>query len=147
LERSLASRTPRDAAYERAFRWLASHTPNGDVVAYDQNLEMMPWSYVDHQVGFLFGQPPISGSAVADYTQRWAAWNWLVDNPGARPAGCLVNRFRVDYVAFSSDRLANFPMHYDPTRLTDDTHLALTYQTGPIVIYRVTGTGRACSAT
>ena len=94
----LARRAPVGASYARTFAWLARSTPPGGVAAYDRHLEMMTWSWADAGVRPLFGIPPLRDEDRADYAQRFRAWDWLVANPGAAPAGCLVRRYGVRYV-------------------------------------------------
>ena len=94
LRADLARRAPVGASYARTFAWLARSTPPGGVAAYDRHLEMMTWSWADDGVRPLFGIPPLREEDRADYEQRFRAWDWLVANPGAAPAGCLVRRLR-----------------------------------------------------
>jgi hypothetical protein len=138
---------PHGASYQRAYAWLADHTARGKVVAYDQNLEMITWSYVDKNVGYLFGELPASASAKRDYDLRWQAWNWLVDNPGAAPAGCQVTRFGVEYVVTGGPRVPNFKVDYSRARLARSPRVDLVHRDGTIMIYRVNATGTACATT
>lgn len=147
LASDLAARTPQGSSYERASMWLAEHLPRPGVAAYDQNLDMVTWSYVDDQVGFLFGEPPVTGAQATDYDLRWQVWNWLVDNPGAVPAGCLVNRYHVQFVVIGEPHVPNFPAHYVPARVIASPRLDLVHVDGKIKIYKVNETGRACATT
>lgn len=137
VARDMAARTPHGGSYPAAFRWLAQHTDRGRVVAYSQNKEMITWSYVDDHVPYLFGLPPVSDAAARGYADRWVAWDWLVDNSGARPADCLVSRFGIEYVVVGGARIPNFPVGYRPSRLAHSPRLALVHQEGTIKIYKV----------
>lgn len=147
IAKDMTARTPHGSSYPAAFRWLAQHTAPGHVVAYAQNINMITWSYVDDNVGYLFGMPPVSTVATKGYGDRWAAWNWLVDNPGAHPADCLVSRYGIQYVVVGGDRVPNFPLTYRPALLAHSPRLALAHRDGSIKIYRVNATGTVCPAT
>jgi hypothetical protein len=98
LVNNLAERTPVGSAYPEVFEWLAQHTPAGKVVAYDRHKEFMTWSYADYGVAELFGIPPLAKENLPNYSDRWQAWLWLVNGPGAKPAGCLVRKYRIEFV-------------------------------------------------
>ncbi|NBE84531.1 DUF6541 family protein [Micromonospora rubida] len=139
------SRAPVGESYVQTFEWLAENTPPGATVAYDRHAEFMSWSYADYGVPLLFGIPPLPGLPKENYDQRWAAWNWLVDNKEADPAGCEVRRFDVGYVVVGSRRVpGTWARHYDRDRMAASGKLALAQEFGAIRIYRVTDAGRAC---
>jgi hypothetical protein len=146
LHAAFARRTPVGASYPRTFAWLARSTAPGSVVAYDRHLEMMTWSYVDEGVRPLFGIPPLREKDRGDYAQRLRAWDWLVDNEGAPPAGCLVRHFAVQYVVVGDARVPGWPVHYNGRRLADSPRLHLVHRDGGIRVYAVNAAGRACSA-
>ncbi|MEU6207942.1 DUF6541 family protein [Micromonospora musae] len=141
-------RAPVGENYVRAYEWLAENTPPGKVVAYDRHRQFMTWSYVDYGVPVLFGLPPLPVFDVQNYDRRWAAWNWLVDNEAAPPAGCDVNRFGIEYVVVGGGRYmpGGWERHYTPTRLEASDRVTLAQRFGKIDIYRVTDRGRACTA-
>jgi hypothetical protein len=147
IARDMAARTPHGPSYTAAARWLAKHTAPGHVVSYAQNLEMLTWSYVDEKVPYLFGLPPVSKVGSHGYDDRWNAWYWLVDNPGAVPAGCLVNRFGVEYVVVGGPRVPNFPMTYQRALVAHSPRVDLVHRFGSIKIYKVNATGTACTTT
>ena len=147
IARDMSARTPHGPQYPATFRWLAQHIAPGHVVAYAQNLEMITWSYVDDDVGYLFGLPPVSKAAGTEYAGRWAAWDWLVGRPGARPAGCLVKRFGVEYVVAGGSRVPGFPVTYSAAELSHSPRVDLVHREGSIRIYQVNAAGTACPAT
>jgi len=146
LHAAFARRTPVGASYPRTFAWLARSTAPGSVVAYDRHLEMMTWSYADDGVRPLFGIPPLRDEDRVDYDERLRAWDWLVDNRGAPPAGCLVRRFGVQYVVVGDARVPGWPAHYSRRRLADSPRLDLVHRDGGIRVYAVNAAGRACPA-
>ncbi|MEH0936250.1 DUF6541 family protein [Micromonospora psammae] len=139
-------RAPVGAQYTDTYRWLAANTPVGKVVAYDRHRQFMTWSYVDHDAPALFGVPPLPTFDLDNYKRRWAAWHWLVNNPEARPAGCEVARFGVEYVVVGGGRAmpGGWQQHYSQARLDATDRVRLVQQFDRIRIYRVTETGRAC---
>ena len=107
---------------------------------------MMTWSYADDGVRPLFGIPPLRDEDRVDYDQRFRAWDWLVDNKGAPPAGCLVRRFAVQYVVVGDARVPGWPAHYSDRRLADSPRLDLVHRDGGLRVYAVNAAGRACPA-
>jgi hypothetical protein len=146
LRLTLAARAPQSASYERVYSWLAQHTPKGDVVAYDRHLEYMTWSFADHGVGTLFGMTPAVGISTLNYDQRWQAFNWLVDDVGAPPAGCEVQRFRIAYLAVGGPRVPGWGAHYSRVRIAKSPNLQLVHTDGLLRVYKVTPRGAACSS-
>jgi hypothetical protein len=145
IRAELKSRSPVGQSYPHAFEWLAEHTPPGKVVAYDRHREFMTWSYADYKVPLLFGIPPLVGLDTANYVERWDAWNWLVDNEGAKPAGCAVRRFGVEYLIVGRQNMPGaWETHYKRGRLEKSDRIELVHQVSKIKIYRVTDRGRAC---
>jgi hypothetical protein len=146
LRDDLARRTPSAEAYPRVFRWLQQHTRPGDVVAGDSNREFVPWVYIDYGVPVLVGQVPHTEPASAqNYRNRWLAWNWLVNRPRAKPAGCLVQHFGVRYVVTSRTHVpGNWAKRYTATRLRESPNLVAVHRDGPVTVWEVTGAGRAC---
>lgn len=150
LRTEMTARAPQGDAYPAAFRWLQENVPPGTTVAYDRHREFMTWSYADYDVPLLFGIPPLPGLPTENYRKRWDAWNWLVDNKGATPAGCEVRRFHIGYVAIGARKIqipGAWDERYQPKRLAASDRLALAHQVGDIQIYRVTDAGRACPTT
>jgi hypothetical protein len=146
LRADLARRAPVGASYARTFAWLARSTPPGGVAAYDRHLEMMTWSWADDGVRPLFGIPPLREEDRADYGRRFRAWDWLVANPGAAPAGCLVRDYGVRYVVVGSARVPGWPAHYSRRRLAASPRVDLVHRDGGIRVYAVNAAGRACPA-
>ena len=107
---------------------------------------MMTWSYADDGVRPLFGIPPLREEDRTVYEQRWRAWDWLVDNEGAAPAGCLVRRYAVQYVVVGTARVPGWPAHYDRRRLAASPRLDLVHRDDGIRVYAVNAAGRACPA-
>lgn len=147
LHDDLRRRTPDSPAYPRVFAWLAEHTPSGGVVAYDKNRELLSWSYSDYGVGPLFGMTPhTEPGSEANYRDRTAAWDWLVDNPGAEPAGCEVQRFGVRYIVSSTSVVPGpWRQNYDRKRLAASPHVRPVHTDGPITVYEVTPDGAECA--
>jgi uncharacterized protein DUF6541 len=142
----LAQFAPHGDSYQRTFQWLADHTSRGSVVAYDRNIDFITWSYADYRVRFLLGIPPVatkSGSR-RDWTDRRKAWNWLVDNPGTAPSGCLVNKYAIEYVVVGSPQIPGWKPTYSRTRLATSPNVTLTHQDGALEVYRVTAAGKSC---
>jgi hypothetical protein len=147
LRQALAARAPDGPSYVRTFQWLAEHTDRGRVVAYDRHLEFMTWSYADYGVPLLFGIPPLPTQKVElkDYTQRFDAWNWLVNNPDAFPAGCLVRKYGIQYVVTGKERVPGIAAHYKRALLAKSTRLHLVHSDGGVKVYEVTDRGTACA--
>ncbi|NYT95529.1 DUF6541 family protein [Salinispora sp. H7-4] len=146
LRGEMKRRAPVGGSYPAAYRWLAHNVPPDSVVAYDRNREFMTWSYADYGVPLLFGIPPLPGLPDENYQQRWAAWDWLVDNEDAMPAGCEVRRLNISYLVVGKRRMpGGWTRHYDPDRLATSDRIDLTHQVGNIRIFRVTDTGRSCT--
>lgn len=142
----MARRAPAGSAYPAMFTWLARHTPPGDVVAYDRHLEFMTWSYADYGVPLLFGIPPLMPQNVEDYFKgRYGAWYWLVNEPGAKPGGCFVQKYRIAYVVTGKARMPGWPAHYSRKRLAASPRVRLVYRTGDLNAYAVLPSGRACA--
>lgn len=144
LRHDLARRTPIGSSYPHVFQWLAAHTPKGAVVAYDRHLEMMTWSYADYGVPLLFGIPPLVQANKHDYAQRFEAWGWLVNNPHAAPAGCLVRKYGVVYVVVGQQRMPGIIADYVPARLADSPRLTVAHRDGALTVYAVNAAGSAC---
>ncbi|MCW3841323.1 hypothetical protein ONA70_14575 [Micromonospora yasonensis] len=142
-------RAPIGAQYTDTYRWLAANTPPGKVVAYDRHRQFMTWSYVDYDTPLLFGLPPLPTLDVRNYDRRWGAWDWLVNNEGARPAGCDVDRLGVEYVVVGGGRVlpGGWQRHYSQSRLDASDRVHLVQQFGKMKVYQVTDKGRACSST
>jgi hypothetical protein len=149
LEKQYRQREPVGAEYSRVFTWLARYTPPGKVVAYKRNVDYMIWSYADYGVPGLFGISPRVTASKPDNVARQRAWRWLIGNPGVLHAGCLVRRYRVEYVVTGSQHLPEpkaFPrtMDYTRARLAATPNLTLVHADGGIRVYRVTKAGMAC---
>ena len=148
LREDLARRTPSSGAYPRVFTWLEQHTRPGDVVAGAGNREYVPWAYIDYGVPVLVGQVPHTQPASArNYSNRWAAWNWLVGRTPTKPAGCLVQHFGIRYVVTSRTHVpGNWPKRYDAKQLRRSPNLVAVHRDGPVTVWEVTSAGRACQA-
>ena len=149
VERQYRKREPVGAAYARVFSWLHRHTSPGMVVAYNRNVDYMIWSYADYGVPGLFGIAPRVRANWPDDAARQQAWRWLIGTPGVQPAGCLVRRYRIEYVATGSQHLPEplaFPrtMNYSLSRLAATPNVTLAHQDQGIRVYRVTSAGAAC---
>jgi len=145
LRLDLARRAPHGPAYPRVFQWLSQHTPRGEVVAYDRHLEFMTWSYGDYGVPLLFGIPPVVPQSKPDYfSGRFAAWDWLVDNPGAEPADCLVRHYGIAYVVIGMARVPGWHAHYSRKRLAASPRVRVVHQDGDLKVYEVKNLGMAC---
>jgi hypothetical protein len=140
----LAQRAPQGPSYERVYQWLASHTAKGKVVAYDRHLQFMTWSYADYGVVPLFGIPPLIKENKGNYAERARAFKWLADSKGAKPAGCAVQRFGVQYVAVGGPHLPPWPGNYSDQRIAKSPNVSLVHTDGKLRIYEVTEAGRAC---
>ncbi|HEX8767166.1 MAG TPA: hypothetical protein VF714_02285, partial [Jatrophihabitans sp.] len=147
LRLALAARTPDGPSYVRTFQWLADHTEEGKVVAYDRHLEFMTWSYADYGVPLLFGIPPLPAQKqeIQDYQQRFRAWDWLVNNPDAEPAGCQVRKYGIQYVVTGTDRVPGNQAHYKRALLAKSTRLTLVHRDGGLRVYQVNADGMACA--
>ena len=147
LRLALAARAPDGPSYVRTFEWLAQHTDAGKVVAYDRHLEYMTWSYADYGVPLLFGIPPLPTQKleIRDYEQRFEAWDWLVNNPAAPAAGCLVRKYGIQYVVTGKDRVPGNRAHYQRARLAKSTRLDLVHSDGDLRVYQVNADGMACA--
>ena len=90
LRRDLAVQAPRGDSYTRAFTWLAAHTPSGDDIGYNRNLEFITWAYADYGVHPLIGLPPLVPKDAPHYYDRYLAWHWLTGEKTAhrRAAWC-----------------------------------------------------------
>jgi hypothetical protein len=144
LRSDLAKRAPVGADYTRTFLWLRDHTPAGSVVAYDRHLEFMTWSYADYDTDLLFGVPPLTASSLPNYDRRWAAFNWLANTEGAKPAGCDVRDLDVEYLAFGKRRMPGWKADYSRARLASSPNVRLVHREGDLRIFAVTDAGRAC---
>lgn len=147
LRQALAARAPEGPSYVRTFDWLAAHTDRGKVVAYDRHLEFMTWSYADYGVPLLFGIPPLptQKAELHDYAQRFNAWDWLVNNPSAPAAGCLVRKYGIQYVVTGKERVPGIPAHYKRRLLAKSTRLDLVHSDGGLNVYEVNAQGMACA--
>lgn len=146
LQRALVLDAPRGNAYPATFKWLAEHTPKGDVVAYDRHRDFITWSFVNEGVPLLFGMAAVKSTGLDNTNQRTAAWDWLVDNPDATPAdGCLVRKFRVAYLVTGKQHVPfGGPAAYRPSRVRTSPKLQLVHVDGGLKVYAVTPAGRAC---
>ena len=144
IRTDLARRAPHGPSYERVDQWLASHTAKGKVVAYDRNLQFMTWSYADYGVAPLFGIPPLIKENKGNYTERYRAFMWLADSKGAKPAGCAVERFGVQYVAVGGPHVPGRSARYSNQRIAKSPNVSLVHEDGKLRIYQVTDAGRAC---
>ncbi|MEH0974166.1 DUF6541 family protein [Micromonospora sp. CPCC 205546] len=146
LRGALKGRAPVGDSYVRTYEWLAENTPRGGTVAYDRHHEFISWSYADYEVPTLFGIPPLPGLPTENYDRRWDAWNWLVDNADARPAGCEVRRFNISYVVVGTRNMPGaWDKHYERKRLEASDRIELAQKFGRIRIYQVTEAGRSCA--
>ncbi|NES12954.1 MULTISPECIES: DUF6541 family protein [Micromonospora] len=147
LRKEMVRRAPVGPEYTRAFTWLAEHTPPGKVVAYDRNRQFMSWSYADYGTPTLFGIPPLEKAARNNYTDRWRAFNWLVNNKKApRNQGCTVRRFGIEYLVVGGRDYQGWDANYQQRRLDASERLTLVHREGHVRIYQVTDAGRACSS-
>jgi hypothetical protein len=144
LREDLLRRAPVGPEYAQTYRWLQKHTEPDALVAYDRHLEFMTWSYADFGTGLLFGLPPLVPSSATDYEERWRVFYWLVDAKDAKPAGCLVRSFNVQYVAVGGRRMPAWDAHYSRRRLAASDKVELAHWAGDLRVYRVTDAGRAC---
>lgn len=144
IRTDLVRRAPQGPSYERVYQWLATHTAKGKVVAYDRNLQFMTWSYADYGVEPLFGIPPVINDNKGNYADRYRAFEWLADSKGAKPAGCAVERFGVEYVAVGGPQVPAWPAHYSNQRIAKSPNVSLVHKDGKLRIYQVTDAGRAC---
>ncbi len=145
LREDLLRRAPQGPEYRRVYQWLAEHTAPGNVVAYDRHTDFMTWSYGDEAVPTLFGIPPLAGKAAKqNYADRYAAFHWLADDKDARPAGCLVRRYRIQYIAVGTPKVPGIKRTYSPTRLRQSDRVRLVHRDGPLEVYEVTARGAAC---
>lgn len=145
LAADLESRSAHGRSYPQVFRWLASHTSPGKVVAYDRHVQFMTWSYADDGVPLLFGIPPLPVENKSNYDDRWLAWHWLVNTADAAPAGCLVRKYGIEYVVVGAERMPGYKLDYSPKRLVASRNLTLIHRDDGITVYRVNDTGSACS--
>lgn len=144
LVKRLEAAAPSGVQYPQTFAWLAQHTRKGELVAYDRHLEFMTWSYADNGVDLLFGVPPLTKASVPDYTARFQAWDWLVNNPNAVPSGCLARKYDIRYIVTGSERIPRWPAHYSRSRLAKSRNLTLVYTNRGINVYQVNARGSAC---
>jgi hypothetical protein len=144
LRKDLLSRSPVGQSYTRTFVWLQLNTDPDAVVAYDRHLEFMTWSYADYDTGLLFGIPPLEKSSLANYDDRWAAFDWLDDHKDAKPAGCLVRKFNIEYLAVGQRRMPAWSANYSRPRLAASDKVELVHQEGKLRVFKVTDAGRSC---
>lgn len=144
LRTDLLNRSPVGRDYVKTYQWLQANTSRDAVVAYDRHLEFMTWSYADYDTGLLFGIPPLEASSRANYDERWAAFDWLVDNKDAKPAGCLVRKFNIEYLAVGQRRMPAWSPNYSRPRLAASDKVELVHEDGKLRVFKVTDTGRAC---
>jgi hypothetical protein len=145
LRTDLRARSPIGRDYTKTFQWLKANTAPDAVVAYDRHVEFMTWSYADYGTGLLFGIPPLVKSSQLNYEQRWAAFNWLVDNENAKAAGCLVRKFNIEYLAVGPRRVPGWPASYSRERLARSDNVELVHQDGRLRVFKVTDAGRTCA--
>ncbi|WP_147457408.1 DUF6541 family protein [Micromonospora sp. CV4] len=147
LRKAMVQRAPVGQEYPRAFEWLAEHIPPGKVVAYDRHRQFMSWSYADYGTPTLFGIPPLEKVGRENYTDRWRAFSWLVNNKKApKDQGCTVRRFAIEYLVVGGRDYKGWPANYEQERLDDSDRLTLVHREGHVRIYQVTDAGRACSS-
>lgn len=145
LVKNLAERTPVGSAYPEVFEWLAEHTPAGKVVAYDRHKEFMTWSYANYGVAELFGIPPLAKENLPNYSDRWQAWLWLVIGRRAKPAGCLVRKYRIEFVVVGGQRFPGFKPDYSRARIAASPNVTLVHSDGGLKIYQVNKAGMVCA--
>jgi hypothetical protein len=145
LAKDLEGRTPVGPAYPEIFEWLAQHTPAGKVVAYDRHKEFMTWSYADYGVAELFGIPPLVKENRPNYSDRWQAWLWLVNGPSAKPAGCLVRKYRIEYVVVGDKRFPRLKPDYSRARIAASPKVTLVHSDGGLKVYQVNKAGMVCA--
>jgi hypothetical protein len=145
LAENLKRREPVGAAYPRVFEWLAQHTSVGKVVAYNRHVDFMTWSYADYGVAELFGIPPRVKASERDYHDRVLALFWLVGNPTAEPSGCLVRKYRIEYVVVGHQHFPGETRSYSPARLAASPNVTLVHSDGGLKVYQVTKAGMACA--
>jgi len=139
-------RYPHGASYPRVFQWLAANTDPGMSVAYDRHLEFMTWSYADYGVTPLFGIPPLDPQLQNDYRDRMLAFKWLADSKNVKAAGCLVDRFRVQYVVVGGPNFPAWTQHYSSKRIVTSPRLQLVHRDGALRVYEVDEAGRRCES-
>ncbi|TYB99256.1 hypothetical protein FXF53_15955 [Micromonospora sp. WP24] len=146
LRTAMINRAPIGNSYVQAYEWLSEHTPPGKTVAYDRHREFMSWAYADYENPLLFGIPPLPGLTAAgdDYERRWAAFHWLVGTEGARPAGCDVRRFSIEYVIVGKRGIPAATKNYKQSLLDASNKVTLVQKFGRIKIYQVTAAGQEC---
>ncbi|MEV6367336.1 DUF6541 family protein [Micromonospora musae] len=146
LRTAMINRAPIGNSYVQAYEWLSEHTPPGKTVAYDRHREFMSWAYADYENPLLFGIPPLPGLTAAgdDYERRWAAFHWLVGTEGARPAGCDVRRFSIEYVIVGKRGIPAATKNYKQSLLDASNKVTLVQKFGRIKIYQVTEAGQEC---
>jgi hypothetical protein len=149
LEKQYRQRAPVGADYTHVFQWLARHTAPGNVIAYNRNIDYMIWSYADYGVPGLFGISPRVRASGHDNVQRQLAWIWLIGNRRVPPAGCLVRKYRIEYVVIGARHLPqprtwNPAMDYTRARLAATPNVTLVHSDHGIAVYQVTRAGMAC---
>lgn len=144
LQADVHRRAPVGAEYQRTYRWLAKHTPPGTTVAYDRHGEYLTWSYADYGTDLLFGIPPLVPKSLPNYRERRLAYRWLINHKKPRPAGCLVRKYDIRYLAFGERRVPGWPRSYDPAKLFSTDRIRLVHQDGDLRVFEVTDAGRAC---
>jgi hypothetical protein len=145
LVNNLAERTPVGSVYPEVFEWLAQHTPAGKVVAYDRHKEFMTWSYADYGVAELFGIPPLAKENLPNYSDRWQAWLWLVNGPRAKPAGCLVRKYRIEFVVVGGKGFPRLKPDYSRARIAASPNVTLVHSDGDLKVYQVNKAGMVCA--
>jgi hypothetical protein len=144
LRADLLRRSPVGANFTGTYLWLKEHTRPDAVVAYDRHVEFMTWSYADYGTGLLFGIPPLDRDSKANWAERWRVFYWLVNEPHAEPAGCLVRKYDIEYLAVGMRRVPGWTSHYRQTRLAKSDRVRLVHSDGALRIFEVTDAGRAC---
>ncbi|MET7945989.1 DUF6541 family protein [Micromonospora sp. NPDC005324] len=147
LRKTMVQRAPVGPEYTRTFEWLAEHTPPDKVVAYDRHRQFMSWAHADYGVPTLFGIPPLEKVGRDNYTDRWRAFSWLVNQKKApKNQGCTVRRFGIEYVVVGGRDYKGWRANYEQKRLDDSKRVTLVHREGHVRIYQVTEAGRACSS-
>jgi hypothetical protein len=148
LRAALSQQTPLGSAYPRVYRWLAQHTPKGSVVAWNRNVEFFPWAFADYKVSPLFGIPDLIPANRLNASQRYMAWDFLVDNAYNRAqAGCLVRKFRIAYVVVGAHHIpGTYKGQLLHTKVSTSPNVDLVHTDGSLHVYQVNASGLACAS-
>ncbi len=140
-------RTPQGPQYARVYGWLADHVRPGGSVAFDRNIDFLAWAYGVDGVPPLYGPSTYAGPGMVDYRARRQVLAWLVGASGARPSGCLVRHYGVEYVAVGPPRLLLTVLRptIDPARVAMSPNVRLVHSDGGLSVYAVTAAGAQCT--